>query len=97
MAEKSKTLVMKFGGTSVGNADAMSKAAQIVKDARAGMAACGGGHFRDFGCDQSYCSTAPCKPQKEIYKLDGSREIFASKSRENYRRPCARTQNTAQS
>ena len=35
MAEKSKTLVMKFGGTSVGNADAMSKAAQIVKDARA--------------------------------------------------------------
>jgi len=34
MAEKSKTLVMKFGGTSVGNADAMSKAAQIVKDAR---------------------------------------------------------------
>ncbi len=35
MAEKSKTLVMKFGGTSVANADAMSKAAQIVKDARA--------------------------------------------------------------
>ena len=30
-----KTLVMKFGGTSVGSADAMSKAAQIVKDARA--------------------------------------------------------------
>ena len=37
MAEKRKspkTLVMKFGGTSVGNADAMAKAAQIVKDAR---------------------------------------------------------------
>ena len=38
MAEKSKTLVMKFGGTSVGNAEAMSKAAQIVKDARADWA-----------------------------------------------------------
>ena len=35
MAEKSKTLVMKFGGTSVGNVGAMLKAAQIVKDARA--------------------------------------------------------------
>jgi aspartate kinase len=38
MAEKKKsprTLVMKFGGTSVGNADAMAKAAQIVKNARA--------------------------------------------------------------
>ena len=29
------TLVMKFGGTSVGSADAMARAAQIVKDARA--------------------------------------------------------------
>ena len=29
------TLVMKFGGTSVGNAGAMAQAAQIVKDARA--------------------------------------------------------------
>ncbi|MEI6291391.1 MAG: aspartate kinase [Chloroflexota bacterium] len=36
MAEKSsQTLVMKFGGTSVGTAKAMSQAAQIVKDARA--------------------------------------------------------------
>ncbi|MBI1792888.1 MAG: aspartate kinase [Chloroflexi bacterium] len=35
MAGKSRTLVMKFGGTSVGSADAMAKAAQIVKDARA--------------------------------------------------------------
>jgi len=31
----SKTLVMKFGGTSVGSADALIKATQIVKDARA--------------------------------------------------------------
>lgn len=38
MTEKSKTLVMKFGGTSVGSADAMSKAAQIVKDTRADWA-----------------------------------------------------------
>lgn len=38
MAEKSKTLVMKFGGTSIGNADAMSRAAQIVKDAHADWA-----------------------------------------------------------
>jgi aspartokinase/homoserine dehydrogenase 1 len=30
-----QTLVMKFGGTSVGSADALTKAAQIVKDARA--------------------------------------------------------------
>lgn len=36
MADKSsQTLVMKFGGTSVGSAQAMSQAAQIVKDARA--------------------------------------------------------------
>lgn len=28
-----RTLVMKFGGTSVGNADAMAQAAQIVKNA----------------------------------------------------------------
>jgi aspartokinase/homoserine dehydrogenase 1 len=37
VSEKSspKTLVMKFGGTSVGTADAMAKAAQIVKDSRA--------------------------------------------------------------
>jgi aspartokinase/homoserine dehydrogenase 1 len=34
MPEK-QTLVMKFGGTSVGSADALMKAAQIVKDARA--------------------------------------------------------------
>ena len=33
MSEK-QTLVMKFGGTSVGSADALTKAAQIVKDAR---------------------------------------------------------------
>jgi aspartate kinase len=32
---ENKTLVMKFGGTSVGSADALTKAAQIVKDARA--------------------------------------------------------------
>jgi len=30
-----KTLVMKFGGTSVGSADALAKATQIIKDARA--------------------------------------------------------------
>ncbi len=30
----SKTLVMKFGGTSVGSADALMKATQIIKDAR---------------------------------------------------------------
>ena len=30
-----QTLVMKFGGTSVGSADALVKATQIVKDARA--------------------------------------------------------------
>jgi bifunctional aspartokinase / homoserine dehydrogenase 1 len=30
-----KTLVMKFGGTSVGSADALTKAMQIIKDARA--------------------------------------------------------------
>src|SRR5512138_3877624 len=30
-----QTLVMKFGGTSVGSIDALTKAAQIVKDARA--------------------------------------------------------------
>jgi len=36
MTEKSsKTLVMKFGGTSVGSAQAIAQAAQIVKDARA--------------------------------------------------------------
>ncbi len=36
MSEKSsKTLVMKFGGTSVGSSQAMSGAAQIVKEARA--------------------------------------------------------------
>ena len=34
MPEK-QTLVMKFGGTSVGSADALTKVAQIVKDARA--------------------------------------------------------------
>jgi len=34
MPVSKKTLIMKFGGTSVGNADAMGKAAQIVKDAR---------------------------------------------------------------
>jgi len=32
---ENKTLVMKFGGTSVGSADALVKATQIVKDARA--------------------------------------------------------------
>ncbi|MDO9301455.1 MAG: aspartate kinase, partial [Anaerolineales bacterium] len=37
MPEK-QTLVMKFGGTSVGSADALTKAAQIVKDARADFA-----------------------------------------------------------
>ena len=31
---KQQTLVMKFGGTSVGSADALTKAAQIIKDAR---------------------------------------------------------------
>ncbi|MBK8619099.1 MAG: aspartate kinase [Anaerolineales bacterium] len=35
---ENKTLVMKFGGTSVGSADALLKAAQIVKDARADYA-----------------------------------------------------------
>ncbi len=35
---ENKTLVMKFGGTSVGSADALVKAAQIVKDARADFA-----------------------------------------------------------
>ena len=35
---ENKTLVMKFGGTSVGSADALTKAAQIVKDARADYA-----------------------------------------------------------
>src|SRR5512137_3097528 len=36
MAQKSsKTLVMKFGGTSVGSSGAMAGAVQIVKDARA--------------------------------------------------------------
>lgn len=35
MAERSRTLVMKFGGTSVGSADAMFKAARIVMDAHA--------------------------------------------------------------
>ena len=30
-----QTLVMKFGGTSVGSADALMKVIQIVKDARA--------------------------------------------------------------
>ncbi len=34
MPESPKTLVMKFGGTSVGSAQAIGKAAQIVKDAR---------------------------------------------------------------
>ncbi|MCE9644437.1 MAG: aspartate kinase [Chloroflexi bacterium] len=34
MPEK-ETLVMKFGGTSVGSADALAKAVQIIKDARA--------------------------------------------------------------
>ncbi|HET9911587.1 MAG TPA: aspartate kinase, partial [Anaerolineales bacterium] len=29
-----QTLVMKFGGTSVGSADALKQAAQIIKDAR---------------------------------------------------------------
>lgn len=39
MTEKSsKTLVMKFGGTSVGSAEAMAQAVQIVKDAHAGWA-----------------------------------------------------------
>ena len=33
MPEK-QTLVMKFGGTSVGSVDALTKAAQIIKDAR---------------------------------------------------------------
>jgi aspartate kinase len=33
MPNSQKTLVMKFGGTSVGDADAMARAAQIVKDA----------------------------------------------------------------
>ncbi len=31
---KKQTLVMKFGGTSVGSADALTKASQIIKDAR---------------------------------------------------------------
>ena len=29
-----QTLVMKFGGTSVGSTDALTKATQIIKDAR---------------------------------------------------------------
>src|SRR5512141_767382 len=33
MSDK-QTLVMKFGGTSVGSVDALTKAAQIIKDAR---------------------------------------------------------------
>lgn len=35
MDNSNKTLVMKFGGTSVGSSQAMAQAAQIVKDARA--------------------------------------------------------------
>src|SRR5512147_1670499 len=34
MSDK-QTLVMKFGGTSVGSVDALTKATQIIKDARA--------------------------------------------------------------
>src|ERR1043165_5064477 len=32
---QNRTLVMKFGGTSVGSADALARATQIIKDARA--------------------------------------------------------------
>ena len=35
MSDSKQTLVMKFGGTSVGSVDALTKAAQIIKDARA--------------------------------------------------------------
>ncbi|HSL27585.1 MAG TPA: aspartate kinase [Anaerolineales bacterium] len=35
MSDSHQTLVMKFGGTSVGSADALIRAAQIIKDARA--------------------------------------------------------------
>ncbi|MFT3891189.1 MAG: hypothetical protein QM730_06105 [Anaerolineales bacterium] len=31
---KQQTLVMKFGGTSVGSVDALKQAAQIIRDAR---------------------------------------------------------------
>jgi aspartate kinase len=34
MPDSKQTLVMKFGGTSVGSTDALTKAAQIIKDAR---------------------------------------------------------------
>jgi bifunctional aspartokinase / homoserine dehydrogenase 1 len=34
MLDPNQTLVMKFGGTSVGSADALTKATQIIKDAR---------------------------------------------------------------
>ncbi len=35
MPDSKQTLVMKFGGTSVGSADALTRTAQIIKDARA--------------------------------------------------------------
>ena len=34
MSDSHQTLVMKFGGTSVGSVDALTKATQIIKDAR---------------------------------------------------------------
>ena len=34
MPDLHQTLVMKFGGTSVGSVDALTKATQIIKDAR---------------------------------------------------------------
>src|SRR6185436_15757319 len=34
MPDSNQTLVMKFGGTSVGSVDALTKATQIIKDAR---------------------------------------------------------------
>ena len=34
MPDLQQTLVMKFGGTSVGSGEALTKAAQIIKEAR---------------------------------------------------------------
>ena len=45
---------MKFGGTSVGSAQAMSDAAQIVENCPRRMAASGGGHICDFRRDQPF-------------------------------------------
>ena len=65
MPDSNQTLVMKFGGTSVGSVDALTKATQIIKDAHDGISTRGGDHFRDVWCDRSIVEVLPRLPRRE--------------------------------